>query len=135
MSIFNFYFSEKNLLHDLICKEESLFVLYAFGPCRSQCNQTFHRLLSRPGEGRGLLFDPKFWPPGYLVTFMLERYSKCPVQKVHACDCFLNNSTTKGDKDMRFSALDTRDSTVWRYTQIWLVYLLTNRILAYFHGQ
>jgi hypothetical protein len=29
----------------------------SFGSCRSQCNQTLHSLLFRPGEGRGLNFD------------------------------------------------------------------------------
>ena len=93
-------------------KKVCLFVLYAFGPCRSQCNQTLHGILFRPGEGEGLFFDPKFLPPGYLVAPLLERYSKCSIQKVRARDCFLDNSRTKVDKELRFSLLDTRDSRV-----------------------
>jgi hypothetical protein len=46
-------------------KEKSLFVLYALLPCKSQCNQTWHGILFRPGEVRELLFDPKILPPGY----------------------------------------------------------------------
>jgi hypothetical protein len=83
-----------------IKKKVCLFVLYELELCRSECS----------GEDRGLLFDPKFWPPGYLVTPFLERYGKCPIQIVRACDCFLNNLRTKGDKDRRFSPFDTRDS-------------------------
>jgi hypothetical protein len=33
-------------------KEESLFILYAFGPCKSQCNQTLHGISLYPGEGQ-----------------------------------------------------------------------------------
>ena len=33
------------------------------------------------------------------------------VQKVRACDCFLNNSRTKGDRDLRFSPLDSHDDS------------------------
>ncbi len=45
-----------------------------------------------------------------LVNPLFEHYSKCPIQKVCACDCFLNNSRTKGDKYLRFLPFDTRDS-------------------------
>ncbi len=57
------------------------------------------------GKVRGLLFDPKFSPPGYLVTTLSERYIKYPIQTVRACDCFL-----KRDEDPRFSPFDIRDS-------------------------
>jgi hypothetical protein len=62
--------------HPLLYKEECLFVLYVFAPCRSQCNQTLHGIFFRLGEGQGLLFDPKFELRGYLVILLLERYSK-----------------------------------------------------------
>jgi hypothetical protein len=81
-----------------IYKEDSLFALYAFGPCRSQCNQTLHSLLFRSEEDRGVIFNPKFWPPGYLVTPLLERCSRCFIGIVSPCDWFFNNSRTKGDK-------------------------------------
>ncbi len=105
-SYIGLYISVKNdgtsarFLFRLIC----LFVLYAFGSCRSQCNQTLHSLLFRLGEGRGLFFDSKFWPPEYLVTSLLESYSKHSIRRVRACDYFL-----KGDKDPQFSPFDTRD--------------------------
>jgi hypothetical protein len=89
-----------------------------------------HSILFRPEEGQGLLFRPKFLPPGYLETPLLERYSKCSIQKVHASDYFLNNSRTKRDNDLKFSLLGRRDSRIWKYAQIWMVYLLTDRILA-----
>jgi hypothetical protein len=92
-----------------MCLFVCLSILYAFGPGRSRCNQTLHGILFRLGEGRGLLFYPKYWSPGYLITQLLERYSEWPIEKVRAYDCFFNNSRTKGDKDMRFSPLDTRD--------------------------
>jgi hypothetical protein len=35
-----------------IKKKVFLPVLYAFGPCKSQCNQTLHGIPFRPGEGQ-----------------------------------------------------------------------------------
>ncbi len=61
---------------------------------------------------KGYLSIQNFLRPGYLETPLLERYSKCPIQKIRTGGWFLNNLRTKGDKDLRFSPLDTRDSGV-----------------------
>ncbi len=62
----------------------------------------------RSAEGRGLLFDTEFSPPGYLINPLLERFCKCPIQK---------------EKILR----------VYKSAHIQLLYLLTDRILAYFN--
>jgi hypothetical protein len=41
---------------------------------------------SKGGKDQGLLFDPKFLPPGYSVTPLLKRYNMCPIQKIRACE-------------------------------------------------
>ena len=105
-----------------------MFALYAFGPCRSQCNQTLQGILFRPGEGQGILFDPKFWPPGCLGTLLLEYHSRHSIKKVRACDYFLNNSRTKEDKDLWFSPFDTTDSGAWKYAKIWLTSKPINQV-------
>ena len=64
----------------------------------------------RPGEGHRVVFDPKFSPEGGVYPLLLlYYYSKCLFQRVCACDCFLNNSRTKVDKNLRFLPLGIRD--------------------------
>jgi hypothetical protein len=36
-----------------------------------------------------------------------------PVQKVRACNCFLNNSRTKWDSELRFSPIDSHDDCAY----------------------
>jgi hypothetical protein len=64
---FDRYHGYKKTISISIKKKACLFVVYPFGPCRSQRNQNLHSLVLHSGQGRGLLFDQKFWPPGYLV--------------------------------------------------------------------
>jgi hypothetical protein len=91
-------------------------------------------LYLRTALSQGLLFNTKLFTSGVLRNPIVGAVRKCPIQKIRTCDWFLNNLRTEGDKDLRFSSLDTRDSGVWKCAQIWLVDLLTNQILAYFNG-
>ena len=64
----------------LIYKEEKLFVLYAFGPRKSQYNQTLHGLLFRPGEGRGLFLFQKVWILHPKKSVCVPNQSDCSIQ-------------------------------------------------------
>ena len=90
-----------------IYKEESLFVcvfvIYAFGHGMRECNQTLQGIPFRPGEGRRVVFDPKFSPHESVCPLpLLNYYRKCLFEGLCACDCFLNNSRTKVDKNCAF---------------------------------
>ena len=42
-------------------------------------------------------------PPEYFVTLQLKGVRQYPIENVHACDCFLNNSRTERDEGLQFS--------------------------------
>ena len=79
-----------------IYKEESLsaclFVRYAFRHGTSKCNEIFQEISFRPGEGRRVVFDPKFTSQGGVCPPPLfNYYSKCLFRRICACDCFIVN--------------------------------------------
>jgi len=84
--------------------------------------------------GQKLSFNRKFLRRGCSVTSLLKHHSMCSIEKIRTCNCFVNKSTAKGDQDLMFSLLHTRNSKVWKYAQTWLVCFLIDRISVYFHG-
>ena len=58
-----------------------VFVIYAFGHGTTKCNETLQAIPFRPGEGRRVVFDPKFSPQGMFGPLLLDYYSKCLFQE------------------------------------------------------
>ena len=82
-----------------------------------------------------LLFDRNSPCRGCWVTSVWKYHNISPIRRVRICSCFVNESRTNEDKKLRLSRLHTRDHMAWKYIQIWVVYLLIDRILAYFNDQ
>jgi hypothetical protein len=92
-----------------VCLFVCLFVRYAFEHGTSKCNEILQGIPFRPGEGRRIIFDPKFPSQGGLCpSYCWIYYSKCLFQRICAYDRFLNNSRTKVYKNLRFLPLGTR---------------------------
>jgi hypothetical protein len=82
-----------------------------------------------------LLTDWKFIRSESYAILLRKYHNISPIRKVRGGTCFVNKSRTNEDKKLGFSRLHTRDTTVWKFTQAWLVYVLIDRILAQFNNQ
>jgi hypothetical protein len=80
------------------------------------------------GEGRGVLFYPKCWPPEYLLIPLLEDCNKSVRVTVFWITRERKEIETRG-----FCHSTPEILRGYNCAQIKLVYLLTNQILAYFN--
>ena len=82
-----------------------------------------------------LLLNRESLRPWCWVSSIWKYHTITAIQQVQACSYTINKSRTRGDEDLMFSLLCTRDFKVWEYTQTWYVYLWIDRILTYFDDQ
>jgi hypothetical protein len=94
-----------------------VFVRYAFEHGTSKCNEILQGIPFRPGEGRRILFDPKFPSEGgFAPSYSWIYYSKYLFQRICPYYCLFNNLGTKIYKNLRFLPLGTRHFRIIKKT-------------------
>jgi hypothetical protein len=93
-----------------IYKEECLcvclFIIYAFGHDMTKCNEILQAIPFRPGEGRRVVFNPKFSPQGGVCPPPIVRFTTINTIPESLCAwLFLNSLKMKVYKNLRFLQL------------------------------